>query len=185
MSGGVKKSGKKVIFLDRDGTLNVDCGFVHTIDSWEWHNGAVEALKKLQKNGFELVVVTNQSGIGHELYAEEDMQKVHEFAENELKKHEVLLAAIFFCPHRRDVGCGCRKPKIGMIDGLEEKIGKIDFNNSWMIGDKIADMEFGKNINTKTALIGSRYWKEGELEDKPDIIVGSLLEAAQNIVISE
>lgn len=178
-------SGKKIIFLDRDGTINVDDGFVHKVENWQWHKGVIEALKKLQNDGFKLVIVTNQSGIGHDMYTEEDMQKVHVFAEGELKKHGVSLAEVCFCPHRRDAECDCRKPKTGMVDGLAEKIGRIDYGNSWMIGDKIADMEFGRNINVKTALIRSRYWKEDELESKPDIIIGSLLEASENILSSD
>jgi D-glycero-D-manno-heptose 1,7-bisphosphate phosphatase len=174
--------GKKVIFLDRDGTINVDSVFVHRIEKWEWCEGAIEALKKLQKDGFELVVVTNQSGIDHDLYTEEDMQKVHAFVISELQKHEVSFADMLYCRHRRDADCECRKPKTGMITGLEEKIGKIDFGNSWMVGDKVADMGFGKNVGAKTALIKSKYWQEDELENKPDIIVGSLLEATKDIL---
>jgi D-glycero-D-manno-heptose 1,7-bisphosphate phosphatase len=178
-------SAKKVVFLDRDGTINVDAGFVHKIDDWEWCAGAIEALKKLQDSGFKLVVVTNQSGIGHGLYTEKNMNDVHTFLESELKKHGVSLAAIFFCPHKRDAGCDCRKPRAGMIDGLEEKIGNVDFNNSWIVGDKAADIGFGKNMHVKTALIKSKYWEEDELEYKPDIIVESLLEATKTIINSD
>lgn len=175
---------KKVVFIDRDGTINIDHGFVHKIENWQWCDGAIEALKKLDNGGFKLVVATNQSGIGQGMYTVNDMKKVHEFMQNELKKQGVLIAKILFCPHRRDAGCKCRKPKVGMIDGLEEEIGKIDYGSSWMIGDKMADMEFGKNMRVKTALIKSRYWKEAELERKPDIIVESLVEAAERILIS-
>ncbi len=180
MSGG-----KKIIFLDRDGTINVDHIYVHKVDDWDWCEGAIEALKRLYKSGFELVVVTNQSGIGHGMYTEESMNNLHVFLESELKKNEVSLSAVFFCPHRRDAGCDCRKPKTGMVDGLEEKIGKIDYSNSWMVGDKIADMELGKSMGVKTALIRSRYWKKDELEGEPDIMVDSLLEVTGNILNSK
>lgn len=174
---------KRVIFLDRDGTINVDSGYVHKIAGWEFTNGAIEALEQLQAAGFLLAVVTNQSGIGHKLYAERDVKILHNYMKEELEQSEVKFTAIVYCPHKRDGGCGCRKPETGMIKQIENKIGPIDFKKSWVIGDKIADLEMGKNAGTKTALIRSRYWQESDVKQQPDMIVDSLREAAKRIVI--
>ncbi|MFH1354139.1 MAG: HAD family hydrolase [bacterium] len=174
---------KKVIFLDRDGTINVDHGYVHQIEDWNFTDRAVEALKKLQEASYLLVVLTSQSGIGHGLYKEGDVQKLHEFVKNELKREGVELSAIIHCPHRRDAGCNCRKPEVGMVDKAEQQIGPVDYGQSWMVGDKVADLGLGKRKKMKTALIRSRYWQQDELEEQPDIIVGSLFEAANRIVI--
>ena len=174
---------KKVVFLDRDGTINVDSGYVYRVEDWmfAWH--APEALKLLQDAGFTLGVVTNQSGIGQGLYTEEDMNNIHEHMFMELKKKGVSIQYLAFCPHSRDSACDCRKPGIGMIKELERQIGQIDYAGSWTIGDKLLDFELGRNASTNTALIRSEYWNSSDLEEeKPDIIVDSLYEAAQAII---
>lgn len=174
----------KVVFLDRDGTINVDHGYVHKIEDWEFTPKAPEALKMLQDAGFALAIITNQSGIAQGLYTEADMKKLHQYMEVELAKAGVKLSVITYCPHSRDKNqCDCRKPLIGMAKQIEEKIGPIDYAASWTIGDKEADLMFGKTAGTKTALLRSRYWKEGELAEQPDIVADSLYEVAQGIVI--
>lgn len=175
-------SRKKVIFLDRDGTINVDHGYVHRIEDWDFTDRAIEALKKLQAAKYSLVVLTSQSGIGHGLYEEEDVQKLHEFMRNELKRKGVELSAVIYCPHRRDAGCNCRKPEVGMTDKAVQQIGPVDFENSWMVGDKMADVGLGRNVGAKTALIRSRFWQRDELEEQPDMIVDSLYEATNKIL---
>lgn len=168
----------KVIFLDRDGTINVDKGYVHRQQDWEWIPGAVVALKQLAGAGFRLVVVSNQSGIGHGLYAESDVRVLHTYMEKSLAQHGVVLDAIAYCPHRREAGCSCRKPRTGLAHEIEQVIGPIDYAASWTVGDKVADICFGQALGTRTALIHSRYWNEVGLVKKPDAIVDSLLEAA-------
>lgn len=174
---------KKVVFLDRDGPINIDFGYVHEIEKWQWSPGAIEGLKLLQDKGFALTLITSQSGIGHGMYVEADMHKLHDYMKAELQKHGVTIAGIAFCPHERDQDdCDCRKPKIGMAKQLEEQLGPIDYAHSWTIGDKEADVGFGKNAGTKTALMRSRYWEEDQMRKwQPDLIVDSLLEFAQQI----
>ncbi|HSX24984.1 MAG TPA: D-glycero-beta-D-manno-heptose 1,7-bisphosphate 7-phosphatase [Candidatus Andersenbacteria bacterium] len=174
---------RKIIFLDRDGTLNVDHGYVNEADQWEWIEGAIDACKKLQDAGYALGIVTNQSGIAQGLYTEEAMHELHRYMLEEFEKHGVHIDAVAYCPHgRNQTDCDCRKPNIGMAKQIEEKIGEIDYVNSWIIGDKEADLLFGKNAGTHTALIRSRYWAEAKLSAKPDLIVDSLKEVADKIV---
>lgn len=176
---------KKIVFLDRDGTINVDSEFVCRREDWEWIPGAREGMKKLQEVGFLLAVVTNQTGIGHGLYTEQDMQKLHEYMAGELARAGIRLTALFYCPHRRDSGCSCRKPATGMIEQAERQMGPIDYGRSWVVGDKIADVEMGRRKGMKTALIRSRYWQESDIEKQPDAVVDSLLEAAEVITSSK
>ncbi len=172
----------KVIFLDRDGTLNVDHGYVYQIQKWEWIQGAIEGMKLLQDAGYKLAIITNQSGIAQGFYTEEDMQVLHTWMEKQLADHGVTLSAIAYCPHGRDSTCDCRKPNAGMAKQVEATIGSIDYGNSWTIGDKEADVGFGKNAGTKTMVIKSRYWEADNLQYQPDMIVDSLLEAAHTIL---
>jgi D-glycero-D-manno-heptose 1,7-bisphosphate phosphatase len=174
---------RRVVFLDRDGTLNVDHGYVHEADKWEWVPGALDALVALQKAGYALAIVTNQSGIAHGLYTEEQMHELHVFMNKELQDSGIHIDAIAYCPHGRDERvCDCRKPDIGMAKQIEATLGPIEYGNSWTVGDKEADMLFGKTAGTKTALIRSKYWNEDGLSQKPDIVAGSLAEAARFIL---
>ncbi|MBI1833737.1 MAG: HAD family hydrolase [Candidatus Andersenbacteria bacterium] len=173
---------QKVVFLDRDGTLNIDPGTpVFLPEHWEWHDKVFEALRLLQDAGYVLAVVTNQTGIGHKLYTEEQMAELHRFMLKELEEKGLDIAVVAYCPHHREENCDCRKPNIGMAKQVEKKIGTIDYASSWMIGDKVADFEFGRNIGAKTTLIRSQYWTEDTLTAQPDLIVDSLFEAAQHI----
>ena len=177
---------KKVIFLDRDGTINVDHGYVNEESQWEWTDGAIDACKKLQDAGYALGIVTNQSGLAQGLYTEEAMHKLHNYMLEEFEKHGVYIDAVAYCPHdRNQLNCDCRKPNIGMAKQIEAKIGDIDYANSWIVGDKEADLLFGKTAGTHTAIIRSRYWEEGKLSVKPDIIVDSLKQAADKIVVDK
>ncbi len=173
---------KKVVFLDRDGTINVDRGYVYRREEWEWIPGAVDALKQLVVAGFKLAVVSNQSGIGHGLYTVSDVRALHTFMQQELAAQGIVLAAVVFCPHQRGRGCRCRKPAVGMARQAERLLGAVDYAASWAVGDKVADAEFGKNLGTHTALIRGAYWQEATLLEKPDLVVGSLHEAAHGIV---
>lgn len=175
---------KKVAFLDRDGTINQDTGFVHKKEDWQFVPGAIEALQTLQTNGFTLAIVTNQSGIAHGLYTRKDMETVHNHMLTELNKHQINISYIASCTHHREGNCDCRKPKLGMIERIEQNIGSIDFTRSWTIGDKIADFQLGQNAGTKTALIKSKYWQQRDLDDfskQPDLIANDLFEASRQI----
>lgn len=180
----VLKKMKKVVFLDRDGTINVDTGYVHLVSQWQFTDRAIEALKMLQDATFTLVIPTGQSGIGRGMYDEAAMHALHKHTQTLLEEHRIHIAAIAFCPHHPDAGCQCRKPNPGMAQQIERTIGPIDYAKSWMIGDKLDDVGFGKAIGANTALIKSRYWNEDDITQQPDIIALSLYEAATQILES-
>lgn len=177
----------KAAFLDRDGTINVDHGWVSSPDKWEWAPKAMEGLKAWQNMGYALIVVTNQSGIDLGYYERDDVESLHEYMKNEVAKEGIQFTAVAYCPHARgQTECGCRKPATGMAEEIERALGEpIDYSESWMVGDKTTDVNFGKNLGVRTALINSRYWNEATLDCKPDVLVDNLFDAAMFAAFSD
>ena len=156
--------------------------FLHRVEELRFFSYTDEAVKLLKENGFQIIVVTNQSGIGREIYTENDMHTIHEKIQEDLTEK---LDAFYFCPHLPDEGCVCRKPNLGMIEQAMRDFA-IDFENSWMIGDKILDVELGFNAKIKSALVKTGYGEKSveDLERKPEIIAETLLEAVLKIIES-
>ena len=135
-------SGRRAVFLDRDGTINVDNGYVIERDKFELLPGVPEALKRLQDAGFLLVVVTNQSGIGRGFFSLETVDALHEHMRELLREYGVELNGIYLCPHGPNEGCECRKPKPGMLLQAAKDLG-IDLEQSYMVGDQLSDVQAG------------------------------------------
>ena len=140
----------KAAFLDRDGVINIDTGYVGKIEDFEFKEGIIDLLRLLQKLGFTLFVVTNQSGIARGYYTEDDFYILTEWMKDEFKKKGIEIKDIRFCPHHPDITgeCECRKPKPGMILDLAKKYD-IDLKNSIMIGDGDRDIEAAKRAGIK------------------------------------
>jgi D-glycero-D-manno-heptose 1,7-bisphosphate phosphatase len=176
----------RIIFLDRDGTINIDHGYVYRVQEWEFTDRAVEALGMLRACGYGLAVVTNQAGISRGFYQQTDVDALHRHLTSVLRTSGIELDAIALCPHRPDGGCDCRKPLTGMARQIESQLQQpIDYARSWTIGDKISDLEFGAKLGTKTALIRSQYWQEDAIRNRPSLIVDSLYDAAYHISTSD
>ena len=171
---------QKAIFLDRDGTLIEEVNYLHRVEDLLFFSYTENAVRLLKEHGFLVIVVTNQSGIGREIFGEAAMHDIHKEIQ---KKLENKIDAFYFCPHLPDAGCLCRKPNLGMIENANENF-EIDFENSWMIGDKTIDVETGFNAGMKTALVLTGYGKNavGDLNKKPDIIAENLMEAVKKIL---
>ncbi|WP_213993224.1 D-glycero-beta-D-manno-heptose 1,7-bisphosphate 7-phosphatase [Sodalis sp. dw_96] len=159
------------IFLDRDGTLNVDHGYVYEIDDFQFIDGAIEAMQELKKMGFALVVVTNQSGIARGKFTEDQFTRLTEWMDWSLADRDVELDGIYFCPHHPDIGegeyrqdCDCRKPKPGMLLDAQ-KFLHIDMAASYIVGDSIKDIQAGKAAGVGTTVLvrtGKPIGAEGE-----------------------
>ncbi len=173
---------KKAIFLDRDGTLIEEVNFLHRIEDLRFFDYTDEAVKSLKEQGFLVIVATNQSGIGRKVYSENDMHNIHEAIQNDLTEK---IDAFYFCPHLPDEGCSCRKPNLGMIEQAMADF-EIDLENSWMIGDKILDVELGFNAKLKTALVLTGYGENQveKLSKQPDVVAKNLMEAVEEILKS-
>jgi D-glycero-D-manno-heptose 1,7-bisphosphate phosphatase len=139
-----EKNLKKAIFLDRDGVINIDHGFVYQIEKFEFVDGIFEFLKEAQRRGYTLIIVTNQSGIGRGYYTLEDFEKLTDFMIKQMQKEGINISKeqIFFCPHAPEENCSCRKPEPKMILDAKDKFN-IDLGKSYLIGDKITDIEAG------------------------------------------
>ena len=142
----------KATILDRDGTINIDYGYVYRIEDFVFIAGVFNDLRRLQNTGFLLFVYTNQSGIGRGLYSEEDFLNINNHMLEELKKNGINIAEVMYCPHSPEADCNCRKPNTGL---LEKAIlsHHIDRNNSYVIGDKDSDYAFGVNAGMKSIMI--------------------------------
>jgi D-glycero-D-manno-heptose 1,7-bisphosphate phosphatase len=145
----VLKPLRPAVFFDRDGTLNVEKNYLHRIEDWEWIDGAVAALARLQAAGFALVVITNQAGIARGLYDEAAVHTLHSWMREQLKTHGVTIDGIYFCPHHPDFTpnyaqvCQCRKPNPGMVLQAAREHG-LDLGNSWVVGDRWSDLQAGE-----------------------------------------
>ena len=112
---------KKTVFLDRDGTINEEVSYLHKAEDFRFLPGVVEGMKSLCEHGFQLVVITNQAGIGRGYYTEEDAERLHRYMREELKKQGIFLEGIYYCPHHMEglppynIDCSCRKPKAGLF----------------------------------------------------------------------
>jgi D-glycero-D-manno-heptose 1,7-bisphosphate phosphatase len=132
--------GQKAFFLDRDGVINVDHGYVAKIRDFEFMPDVFPVLRELTVRGYALIIVTNQSGIGRGYYTVEDFETLTAWMRNRLAEEGVELAGVYSCPHSPESNCGCRKPAPGMFLQAICEHG-IDPEQSWMIGDKPSDME--------------------------------------------
>lgn len=176
----------KAIFLDKDGTLieNVDNNvdprlMTFSFDAWP-------ALHLFQENGFGLVIVTNQPGIGQGYFTEEDLRGVWRFIHSVLFHEGLKLDGFYYCPHHPDAAdprykkeCFCRKPLPGLLLRASSELG-IDLSDSWMIGDILDDVEAGKAAGCRTILLdnGNETEWNHSVHRIPDFTVPSLMEAA-------
>ena len=142
----------KAVFLDRDGTLIEDTGYIHDPSKVRLVRGAAPALRKLKKLGYLLVVVTNQSGIARGLLTLEQMRAVQQEVEARFGRRGVTFDAFYFCPHGPEEGCGCRKPKPGLLLRAAADLG-IELSQSYMVGDKWSDSEAGMAAGCNAVLL--------------------------------
>ena len=151
---------RKAVFLDRDNTLIKDDGYIHEPEKVELLPTVPEGLKLLKKANYLLIVVSNQSGIGRGYFEEKDFHAVNERLQELLKPHGVQIDDFFFCPHRPDENCNCRKPKTGMVEEAAKK-WNIDLSKSFVIGDKEIDVMLAFNAGCKGGiLVGSETFQD-------------------------
>lgn len=176
------------IFLDRDGTMNVDHGYVHEIDNFQFIDGVIEAMQELKKMGYALVMVTNQSGIARGMFSEDTFMQLTEWMDWSLADRDIDLDGIYFCPHHPEAvveeyrqQCDCRKPEPGMLLAAQKELN-IDMAASYMVGDKIDDMLAGKAAGVgKKVLVRSGRPVTEEGEKAADWVINSLADLPARI----
>lgn len=179
---------EKVIFIDRDGVINKDPtgGYVTRWEEFYFLDGSKEAIRKLTEAGYEIIVISNQAGVGKGLYTLETLNEITKRMIAEIEKAGGRIRAVFYCPHRDEDNCDCRKPKTGLFRQAR-KVVDVDFAKTYFIGDGVMDIEAGRNVGCRTILILSG---KTSLEDKanwthqPDHVFKDLSEAV-NLVLEK
>lgn len=173
----------KYLFIDRDGVINKDPGgwtehsYVTEHSEFKFIPGALEALKMLNENGVKVIVISNQAGVGKGYFTEERLDEINSAMVKEIEKKGGKIEESFYCIHRKEDNCGCRKPRTGLIESAAKKYG-INPKETYFIGDSEVDVEAGKKIGAKTIFVLSGKTSKDEMErwkNKPDHIFKDLL----------
>jgi D-glycero-D-manno-heptose 1,7-bisphosphate phosphatase len=184
---------RRAVFMDRDGTISEEIGYVNHPSRYRVFAYAAEAVRLLNESGWLAILVTNQAGVARGYFTEEMIGSVHNILRAEMARGGARLDAIYYCAHHPAVGqppyrlaCDCRKPKPGLIQRAAEEFD-IDLAQSWMIGDRYSDIELARNAGVRAAFVLSGYGR-GEWEfqrpawlTEPDIVAEDLLQAVRKI----
>lgn len=180
----------KAVFLDRDGTIVNDIGYMNSPEQLQFIPGSIPAIKKLNEAGYKVVVITNQSGVARGMITEDMLQTIDKTMHKKILNGGAHLDAIYYCPHHPEHGtypykqvCECRKPHPGLIKKAERDLG-LDLKSSYMIGDKATDIEAGKSAGTSTIMVmsGRGQQEKPKLKEQPDHIAADLSRAANWIL---
>ncbi len=154
---------RPVVFLDRDGTINPDKGYMNHPDLMELYPGAADAIRRMQEAGLAVVITTNQAGIAKGFLTEDTLAHIHARLGELLAVEGVRLDGLYYCPHSPADGnppyrqeCDCRKPATGMAEKAAADLG-LDLSRSYVVGDKRTDVEFGRNVGAATVLVLTGY----------------------------
>ncbi|HEY7747005.1 MAG TPA: D-glycero-beta-D-manno-heptose 1,7-bisphosphate 7-phosphatase [Desulfuromonadales bacterium] len=154
---------RRAVFVDRDGTLNVEKNYLHRIEDFEFIPGVPEAIHRLRNAGFLVIVVTNQSGVARGYFTFAEVDVLHRHIQNELKKSGTRIDGFYVCPHHPTEGvgeyrrqCDCRKGQPGMLLRAAAEL-HVDLTGSYMVGDKLADVEAGERAGCTPLLVMTGY----------------------------
>lgn len=189
-----EEAGRAAVFIDRDGTISEEVGYVNHPSRYRVFPYAAQAVRRLNDAGRLAVLVTNQAGVARGYFAEEVIGAVHDLLAEELARGGARLDAIYYCPHHPSVGeppyrsdCDCRKPKPGLILRAARDLG-VDLTRSWMVGDRYSDAELARNAGVRSAFVLSGYgrgeweYQRADWRHPPDLVAENLLEAVQKII---
>ncbi len=183
----------RAVFLDRDGTINEEICYLGDPSQVRFIDGVPAAIAALNKAGFKVVVFTNQAGVARGYFSETAVNRVHSAIEASLGAQGARIDAFYSCPHHPTegvgpyrVGCECRKPKPGLLEKARRDL-RIDMCSSFVVGDKLSDLESGLAMHCKVILVRTGYGRESEEKLanhrlRPDYVAADLLEASQWIL---
>jgi D-glycero-D-manno-heptose 1,7-bisphosphate phosphatase len=184
----------RAVFLDRDGTINEEVGYLKSLDMLKVIPGAAAAIRRLNAAGFKVVIITNQSGVARGYFPESLVHEAHALLTATLRKDGATIDGIYYCPHHPTAGnskhtiqCDCRKPATGLMDRAARDLD-IDLKQSFMVGDKWSDIELGHRAGARSILVRSGFAPDdagnerpSHVED-PDFTAHDLAEAADWII---
>ncbi|MEE2877042.1 MAG: HAD family hydrolase [Candidatus Neomarinimicrobiota bacterium] len=174
------------IFLDRDGTLNPDPGYISSPDDFELYGDTFPALEQLTKTGLSLILITNQSGIGRGIIQESALARIHEKLDRSLLECGIVLSGKYYCPHVPKDRCGCRKPETGLFKEAEAD-HEINLSSSYLIGDSLCDVNAARAIGAHSILVrtGNGRGTEAELNrdgGMVDFVGDTLMDCSNHIL---
>jgi D-glycero-D-manno-heptose 1,7-bisphosphate phosphatase len=176
--------GTRLVMIDRDGVINEDSGdFIKSVAEWRPIEGSLEAIAALHRAGWQVVVVTNQSGIGRGLYDEATLAKIHQHMRDRVRAAGGELAGVFYCPHLPEDDCDCRKPRPGMFRALERELG-FTVRGAPYIGDRISDVEAAEGVGALPMLVrtGTGAATEALLGSREVPVFDDLAAAARSLL---
>ena len=175
---------RPAVFLDRDGTISEDVGYLNDVQQFRMFPFAAEAIRKLNDANLPVIVVTNQSGVGRGFFTESTVHTVHEEMTQQLAAAGAHLTAIYYCPHTSDDDCECRKPKPGMMQRAVREHG-VDLRRSFVVGDRYGDVELAQSNGGRGVLVRTGYGEEdlrlngAGWAKQPDFVAGDLADAVE------
>ena len=175
---GIKDSQMKIIFLDRDGVINKEVGYLYKIEDFEFIDGVFDACLDFQSSSYKIIIVTNQSGIGRGYYSEKAFHTVTDWMLSQFKDHKVDILDVFYCPHGPDSNCDCRKPKPGMFNQANAKY-HINMEASWMIGDKEADIQAANSAGISNTVLVKSGHNIDEINSKAKFVFDSIKQVSK------
>jgi len=178
---------RRAVFLDRDGTISEEMGYVNHIGRFQIFPFAADAIRQLNQAEIPVIVVTNQSGIARNIFPESLVHEVHKKMVSELAAGGAWIDAIYFCPHKSEDICECRKPNPGLLERAAREHG-LDLAASWVVGDRYADLEMAHAAGSRGILVMTGYGR-GEYElhrttwpRQPDALAENLRDAVRHIL---
>ena len=187
-----RKNKRRAIFMDRDGVINEDIGWLHKLKDFELLPGIAKVIKKINDSEFLAVMITNQPVVARGLCSIEELEEIHKKMETLLGRERAKLDAVYYCPHHPDKGfpeenkkykikCNCRKPKIGLFLKAQKEFN-INFKKSYLIGDQVNDILAGKRLGCRTILVETGHGKDYKpFLTRPDFVAKNLAEAVKII----
>jgi D-glycero-D-manno-heptose 1,7-bisphosphate phosphatase len=185
---------KPAVFMDRDGTMTVEGGYINHPSRLKLIAGTADAVRLCNENDLLAVVTTNQAGVARGYFTEDLVNVVHDRLRSMLAKKGAQLDAVYYCPHHPREGkppyqadCNCRKPRPGMIEQACREL-PVDLARSYMVGDKISDSEFGHRLGLRTVMVltgygrGEHQYQRQDWKDTPDFIAKNLKHAVEWII---
>mgnify|MGYP001770779799 FL=1 len=186
---------RRAVFIDRDGTLSEEVGYINHPSRFRLFPFAAKAIRRLNEAGWLAVLVTNQAGVARGYFTEDLLLEVHRMLQDALEKQGAHLDAIYYCPHHPAAGkppykldCDCRKPKPGLIHRAAREL-EIDLQRSWMIGDRYSDVELARNAGVRAAFVLTGYglgeweYQRDQWKQMPDLVAADLGEAVERIIL--
>ena len=178
---------RPAVFLDRDGTIAEEVGYLNHVNRFRMYPFAAQAIRRLNDEKLPVIVITNQSGVGRGYFPESLISAVHELMTTQLAKEGAHVDALYYCPHREDEACTCRKPKPGMLESAAREHG-LDLRRSFVVGDRYSEIEMAHRVGARAILMRTGYgegeiqWHSAKWAAPPDFIATNLVDAADWIL---